>query len=316
MVSSLPTDTMKVSELLRPIKERRDRARKRIDEEQQGDALFFAVLGTNADQETLHIGDCSSFRRVYDPPGEIELAGAMSNKQLLSSVARYSSAICLELRVNRERFPDPERASTYAWWVITALRIRTSSGILVPLVANCSWSCIAGVPENSCEISLIEDVPLAHRFGEARSIGQSDAKWIEVHIGSLRDLLEDAKFRMAVDSATEYHLQRSLRMSVAHLWAGIEALLSISSELRFRISAYIAAFVAAPGPQRLRVFKRVRMLYDFRSKAVHGALLDDDELRRHASEVNVLLSEILIKCIETGKVPSSEDWDRMLLCSD
>src|SRR3546814_18597933 len=122
--------------------------------------------------------------------------------------------------------------------------------------------------------------------------------WIASHRANLGNLLEDAKFRMAVESLTEHHLQKSLRMAIAHLWAGIEALLGISSELRFRISAYIAAYLEPSGPSRVETFKRFRGLYDFRSKAVHGVSLSDKEMRGHVADVQDLLSRIIVKCIE------------------
>src|SRR3546814_6656156 len=104
-----------------------------------------------------------------------------------------------------------------------------------------------------------------------------------------------------------------LRMAIAHLWAGIEALLGISSELRFRISAYIAAYLEPSGPSRVETFKRVRGLYDFRSKAVHGVSLSDKAMRGHVADVQDLLSRIIVKCIEGGSIPSSDQWDDLLL---
>src|SRR3546814_10226633 len=149
---------------------------------------------------------------------------------------------------------------TLAWWVITALRVRISPYIIVPLVANYSWSTIAGAPSDSCEVRLIEDVPLAHRFAEPRELLGSDMDWIASHLANLDNLLEDAKFRMAVESLTEHHLQKSLRMAITTLWAGIESLLGISSELRCRISASIAAYLETSEPSRLATFKRFRGL--------------------------------------------------------
>src|SRR3546814_19209706 len=88
---------------------------------------------------------------------------------------------------------------TFAWLVITALRLRISPYIVVPLVANYSWSTIAGAPSDSCEVRLIEDVPLAHRFAEPRALLGSDMDWIASHLATLANLLEAAKIRMAAE---------------------------------------------------------------------------------------------------------------------
>src|SRR3546814_12178910 len=93
----------------------------------------------------------------------------MSNKAMMSAVARYARSIRLELCVNREYFSNEEKAMTFAWWVITALSVRISPYIIVPLVANYSWSTIAGAPSDSCEVRLIRS--------EERRVGQECVRW-------------------------------------------------------------------------------------------------------------------------------------------
>src|SRR3546814_13678951 len=88
---------------------------------------------------------------------------------------------------------------TFAGWVITALRVRISPYIIVPLVANYSWSTIAGAPSDSCEVRLLEDVPLAHRFAEPRELLGSDMDWIASHLANHDNLLEDADRQSVVD---------------------------------------------------------------------------------------------------------------------
>src|SRR3546814_4789870 len=109
----------------------------------------------------------------------------MSNEAIRSAVARYARSIRLELCVNREYFSNEEKAMTFAWWVITALRVRISPYIIVPLVANYSWSTIAGASSDSCEVRLIEDVPLAHRFAAPRELLGSAMDWIASHLANL-----------------------------------------------------------------------------------------------------------------------------------
>src|SRR3546814_5977748 len=137
---------------------------------------------------------------------------------MMFAVSRYARSIRLELGVNREYFSNEEKAMTFAWWVITALRVRISPYIIVPLVANYSWSTISGAPSDSCEVRLIEDVPLAHRFAEPRELLGSDMDWIASHLANLANLLEDAKLRMAVESLKDHNLQdrKSTRLNSSH----------------------------------------------------------------------------------------------------
>src|SRR3546814_3727429 len=86
MNSSVTEDLENVLNMLRPFDERRERAKERLEGEQFGHAFFFAVLGLSTSEELLAIDSVASLRQVSDPPGEIELAGAMSNKAMMSAV--------------------------------------------------------------------------------------------------------------------------------------------------------------------------------------------------------------------------------------
>lgn len=54
-------------------------------------------------------------------------------------------------------------------------------------------------------------------------------------------------------------------------WGALEELFAPSrAELRFRVSAHIAAYLEPVGPKRLETFKFVADLYNARSKAAHN----------------------------------------------
>src|SRR3546814_3807723 len=167
--------------MLRPFDEPRERAKERLEGEQFGHAFFFAVLGLSTSEELLAIDSVASLRQVSDPPGEIELAGAMSNKAMMSAVARYARSIRLELCVIREYFSNEEKAMTFDWWVITALRVRISPYIIVPLVANYSWSTISGAPSDSCAVRLIEDVRSEERRVGKECVSTCRSRWSPYH---------------------------------------------------------------------------------------------------------------------------------------
>src|SRR5215211_5996085 len=103
-------------------------------------------------------------------------------------------------------------------------------------------------------------------------------------------MLEVPKFRLAVEALTTHQHLVSLRMMAASLWSGIEALLGIQAELRFRITLSIASILEPRGEQRSARYRRVKKLYDIRSKAVHGITLSENELISHVAETRKLLS--------------------------
>ena len=101
-------------------------------------------------------------------------------------------------------------------------------------------------------------------------------------------------------------------MSVASLWAGIEGLFVINLELRFRLAALIATMLEPQSEARLTLYRRLKVLYDFRSKAVHGGEASEDQLLDHVAEMRFIASRLLTKVIEGKEVPSSEALEAAL----
>ena len=64
------------------------------------------------------------------------------------------------------------------------------------------------------------------------------------------------------------------RIQLAIISAGNEGMFGASSEIRFRISLYIARFLHPDDAiERQRVFEAAKRLYDSRSAAAHGSKL-------------------------------------------
>ena len=94
-------------------------------------------------------------------------------------------------------------------------------------------------------------------------------------------------------------------------WGALEELFAPSrAELRFRVSAHIAAYLEPAGPKRLKTFKTVADLYTARSKAAHTA--QDAELGALVQSF-VLLRNALIKMVDEGAMPTQADLERRLL---
>jgi hypothetical protein len=102
-------------------------------------------------------------------------------------------------------------------------------------------------------------------------------------------------------------------MAVSKAWAGIEGLLRISSELRFRISLLAATVTSPPGESRVAKFSRIASLYDQRSKVVHGAAISLEKVQACAQESLQLLAELIIDAIAHGGVRSAAAIEAALL---
>jgi hypothetical protein len=102
-------------------------------------------------------------------------------------------------------------------------------------------------------------------------------------------------------------------MMVADLWAGIEALMGINSELRYRLALSAASLLEPRGERRYERYCQIKKMYDLRSKAVHGSELAEPSLLKHVNDSSELLSQILCYMIEAKKVFTTEEIERNTL---
>jgi hypothetical protein len=76
------------------------------------------------------------------------------------------------------------------------------------------------------------------------------------------------------DAALSSAMMSSLSQSIMHMWCAIESLFpSVSTELSFRVSLYLAELISQ-GSARREYFESVRKSYNVRSKIAHGAKHD------------------------------------------
>ncbi len=178
-----------------------------------------------------------------------------------------------------------QKALNLGWWIVSALRVRTCAEMLVVGVSDHSWSTIAAIENRTCHIQLLEDYPKAHKFERTRIITNEDVAWVATYLVPFVQLLEKTDFRLAVDSFCLHNQLANRRAAATILWSGIEALFHINTELRFRLAACIAATLEDRGAGRTDCYRRIKRLYDFRSRLVHGADAADVAVVEHIVEV-------------------------------
>lgn len=306
-------DREKVTGLLDYFESRKKYAEARLSNLKGQNELCFALSGLTFRNGPYIFQGIGELREVLNPPGEIELAAALKDKSLLSAIARHMPAVRHELAMIVGESDSFNSIMNLGWWIISALRCRTLTDILVPAVANTSWDVLPAVEAGTCKIQLIEDVPAARRISPSLEIPLEDLKWVYENLLSWSGLIEQPAFRLAIDSLTTHHQHANLRMSAAALWAGFEALFGINSELRFRLALMAAAYLEEKGPDRLACYRRVKKLYDYRSKAVHGGVTSDKLLVDHIIEVRTLLSRLVCRITEIGTMPTVDEYEEKLL---
>lgn len=140
-------------------------------------------------------------------------------------------------------------------------------------------------------------------FSESYYLTEDDEMWITNNYSAARTLLNNDRYSTAIHSMATYHWHTTPRVRLAIIWAGIEALFDLSTELSFRISLYAAKFLSDKDNEYAKeLFGNIKKLYSARSAAVHGGKIkgDENELVKHSAE---LLNRLIIKCTEKNALP-------------
>jgi len=143
---------------------------------------------------------------------------------------------------------------------------------------------------------------------DAYKIGESECVWLEENFRKAQSLLHDHRFRTAVHCLATYRWHSLPRAQLALLWAGIESLFAVDTEIVFRVSLYAAKFLSPTDRDVQReIFESVRQLYKFRSQAVHGGKLKE-EPRESVANSALLLSQLVRACVERNELPDLQGF--------
>ncbi len=192
------------------------------------------------------------------------------------------------------------------------LRVGVNPAATATAMASHSFSEMQGVSDNEARIMPVEAKPRVFRLSvHNSSMNEAGAKWVADRWETTHKLISEHKeFDLGVAAIEAAQFERNGALSMMSLWAALEAMFSRErSELRFRVSSYIAAYIEPFGPARRDLQKKLGKLYDKRSATTHGAVdVDNDAL---FETVNVL-RKVLIMMIDAGKVPTREELEQRL----
>lgn len=136
------------------------------------------------------------------------------------------------------------------------------------------------------------------------------AQWVKEHFDTFNELAAHSEsFRFALEAAMDWRYATDVRSAVSRLWAGIEAMFGVSSELVYRISLLAASLTRPRGEDRKKRFEEVKSLYGMRSKIVHGGQLSNEKINQALAMSYRLLRELLLLAIERRHMLDSDDFD-------
>lgn len=307
-------------------------------------AWHVLVCGVELDAPTYQL--TSTLRLVRLPTHlsvfDLAAAGAVGFREW-AVLEPLSPAAKAEIVSERGKAASPGYDDLNLCWLVSALLVvRGHVGHMCPAASRYSWALIAGhqrqtAPEFRKQLASegisqaifdpSRSLPnfegglldyhlkmLVPKDFKQRAFDAEDAAWIARHLDTFNELAAHSeRFRFALEAAVDWRYSKDARAAIARLWAGIESLFGISSELVYRISLLAAVLLHPRGEARFRAYKRVRASYAVRSKAVHGEPISDEKLYAGMSEAFDILSSLLLNIIQRARVPTEEDLHKELL---
>jgi len=200
-----------------------------------------------------------------------------------------------------------------AWLLNTLLVLRKKISINSIAFLNNSWNNLKDIEEvnaNLCDyhvkmirVDIVNDI----------KIMDSDIDWIRKHFEIANILaFKHEKFRYALEVLNSWRYCIDVKSAIAIIWAVIESIVNVSSEITYRLSLSIASLLCNRGDERLHKFKDIKKLYALRSKVVHGSNLKDNEVESALIGSFLLLSELIKYMIENEKLIMESDFEEAI----
>lgn len=302
----------RIESLLARFKELENRA-KQLQRTAPPAKCFVGLCGVEAGLERFDIVEgFGCLKPVTNAPGIIDVCRAADLKHTdYLGVGRYSAGIRAELAFGNTEYPEKRNRQDFllgiAWHTAALMKLRGHSALFAPAFSNASWDTISAINDNCVEFHMLDDVPRHIAFCKAPSVVTvDDMEWVVSNFMtafSLRGVDRSRRFGLAFNIAYTWNQTTDLRVALASLWCGLEALFGIQNDrpvtdkLVERIAGWLPSVAKSD----------VRALYDLRCDAVHGRQIDIAKMNRALVHTDTLLRRVLIRCIETNSVPLP-DW--------
>jgi hypothetical protein len=293
----------------------------------QSSDIYAAIAGCKLPLENFELGQGLCLANVYSNVSGDFLVGFRRRVDgYLPGYSRYAAGghdfECeIELKIPKSyENGDVVRRLDLMMWIVFLLRLNVSPAIYLPFFSDLPLS--EGRTREEPQPS--ETDPYHYWLVEARGHGLFELEddlpeaslntleWIQQNWEHAATLIAGNRvFKECVSSLSNVWKCNSTSEGILVLWGLLERLLmQKDAELRFRVSLIIASFLEPRGQARVDVFKRVKILYDQRSRAAHGTSLSDPEAFEQTYD---LAKRVILKIIERGVVPSTEEVERNIL---
>jgi hypothetical protein len=196
-----------------------------------------------------------------------------------------------------------------AWLLNTLLVLRKKTNINSIALLNQSWNNlknIENIQANLCDyhVKMLRIDSLNESI-----IENNDIEWIRNYFEIANSLaFKYEKFRYALEVINSWRYCIDIKSAIAIIWAAIESIVNVSSEITYRLSLSISSLLYERGDVRIKKFKEIKTLYGLRSKVVHGSNLKEAEIEKTLTGSFNLLSELIIHMIENNRMLDESDF--------
>ena len=272
---------------------------------------------------------------------DLAAAGAVGFREW-TTLEPFAHNIHCELETTKDAAVLPGYDALNRAWLASSLLLLRGFGRALPLAASAySWQFIAGHQERTKHVfhqQLAEEGVDAAVYSSRRELppfsgllldyhlriltcpaisiielSTNDCEWVRTHFGAFNELASTSeRFRFALEAANDWRYCKDARTAISRLWAGIECLFGISSELVFRLSLMAASVLHPRGNERRECFHRVKKLYGVRSKAVHGDNISEERLDEGLEASFCLLRDLLVAFTIHGRTYSDEEYEQAI----
>jgi hypothetical protein len=250
--------------------------------------------------------DLAIIRKVTNPPGIIAVCRAADlSKTDYLGVGRYSSVVRGELAFGLDRTGEFDFLLGVAWHTAALIKLRQHPNLMCPCFATESWDVISGINDNRVAFGMLDDVPRHVHGIKPGPVTADDMRWVDnmwdVAL-DLRAIDRSLRFGLAFNVAYTWNQTVDLRIGLANLWCGIEALFGDKQDkpVTRQIVEQICKWLSTLN------LDEVEDAYNVRCDAVHGRRLDN-KINKAIVKSNEILNNALVRCIETDSV-SLPDW--------
>lgn len=229
----------------------------------------------------------------------------------------FSYDVEIELAVpTGQKLPGGLSSKDAVWLIAALLRLAEYAYLMVPVISDVSFGDAATSKQEPLLRPFEIEPRILHAGSEELSrLKTEDLSWVKSVWPRTADLMRTCPpLNMALRAADACTVRDRPASALLTAWGALEELFAPSrAELRFRVSAHIAAYLEPVGPARLELFKTVADLYNARSKAAHTA--QDAEVTALVQSF-VILRNALVRMVDEGAVPTQADFEKRLFCGE